>query len=181
MEKLPYSSRLIRFMRDRSGQLALIAAIPAPVLLGLTGGANDLVVDQNQLALMQNSAAVAALAAAKEASLRGWTERTAKEVAKAVVAGNLQGKAFSDTTSFHTDVFVDGPKKSVTVTLDMDQHAFFVLGYFRHDLHIRVKATARAMGETSLCVIGLDPASSSTVKLSGLGKLTAPDCAVYSN
>ena len=181
MEKFLYSNHLIRFMRDRSGQFALIAAILAPVLLGLTGGAIDLVVYQNQQALMQNSADFAAMAAAKEASLKGWTEETAKEVAKAVVVGNLQGKAFSDATSFYTDVQVDEPRKSVTVTLDMDQHAFFVLGYFRHDPQIRVKATARAMGETSLCVIGLDSESPSTVKLSGLGKLTAPDCAVYSN
>ena len=175
------SDHLSRFIENRHGQFAMIAAILAPVLLGLTGGAIDLVVYRNQQSLMQNSADFAALAAAKEASLKGWTEQTAKEVAKSVAAGNLQGKAFSGTTSFNTEVSVDEPKKSVTVTLDMDQHSFFVLGYFRNDPQIRVKSTARAMGETSLCVIGLDPAGSAAIKLTDKGQLTAPGCAVYSN
>jgi Flp pilus assembly protein TadG len=176
-----YIKHVRRFIENRHGQFGLIAAILAPVLLGLTGGAIDLVVYQNQQALMQNSADFAALAATKEASLKGWTEQTAKAVAKTIVAGNLQGKAFSDATYFNTEVSVDEARKSVTVTLDMDQHAFFVLGYFRRDPQIRVKSTARAMGETSLCVIGLDKNSASTVKLNKHGKLTAPECAVYSN
>ena len=181
MFKRQMETNLKRFAANRSGQFALIAAILAPVLLGLTGGVVDLVIYQNQQSLMQNSADNAAMAAAKEASLKGWTEQTAKEVAKSIVAGNLHGKAFSQATLFNTEVRVDEPKKSVTVTLDMDQHAFFVLGYFRHDPQIRVSSTARALGETSLCVIGLDPAGSAAVGLRDEGKLTAPECAVYSN
>ena len=58
-----------------------------------------------------------------------------------------------------------------------------MLGYFRHDPQIRVKATARALGKTSLCVIGLDPAEPlrSCLVERDEGKLTASDCAVYSN
>ena len=164
-----------------AGQFAVIAAVFAPVLLGVAGGTVDLIVYQNQQAMMQNAADFAALAAAKEASLKGWTEQIAKEVAKSVAAGNVKDKSFSDTTSFLTDVDVDEARRSVTVTLDMEQHAFFVLGYFRHNPQIRVSSTARAMGETSLCVIGLDTAAPAAVGLTDSGKLTAPDCAVYSN
>jgi hypothetical protein len=176
-----FLQQIRRLIENRHGQFAVIAAILAPVLLGITGGAVDLVVYENQKAQMQDAADFAALAAAKEASLKGWTAQVAKEVASTIAEGNMQGKGFSDTASFKADVSVDEPKKSVTVTLDMDQHSFFVLGYFRHDPQIRVKSTARALGETSLCVIGLDKAAPSTVKLTGLGKLTAAACAVYSN
>jgi Flp pilus assembly protein TadG len=173
--------RLLQFARNRQGQFALLGALLAPVLLGLTGGVVDLYVYKNQQAMMQNAADYAALAAAKEAALKGWTEQSAMEVANTIISGNVQGKGFSEATMFEAEVIVDEPKKSVTVVLDMDQHSFFVLGYFRNDPQIRVRSTARALGETSLCVIGLDQASSSTVKLSKYGKLSAPDCAVHSN
>jgi Putative Flp pilus-assembly TadE/G-like len=176
-----FVSRLTHFAKNCQGQFALMAALLAPVLLGLTGGVVDLFVYQNQQTMMQNAADYAALAAAREAALKGWSEQSAREVANASIAGNVQGKAYSEATSFKADVSVDEPKKSVTVTLDMDQHSFFVLGYFHNHPQIRVRATARALGETSLCVIGLDKASGLTVKLSKYGKLTAADCAVQSN
>ncbi len=176
-----FRSALLNCLRDRSGNFALMTAVLAPVMLGLTGGLVDLYVYQNQQALMKTAADFAALAAAKEASLKGWSAQTAREVADSIIRANVEGKAFSDGTSFGVDVLVDEAAKSVEVILEMNQHSFFVLGYFRNDPQIRVNSTARAVGETSLCVIGLDPASASTIKLSGEAKLTAPGCAVQSN
>lgn len=156
-------------------------ALLSPVVFGLVGGAVDLVIYQRQQAQMQDAADMAALAAAREASLQGWNEQIATEVAKSLVDGNLKGKTISDSAYITTLVDVDEANRKVHVTVDMDEYSFMVLGYFRHDPQIRVTSTATAANNTSVCIIGLDPTAAGTVSISGTSKLNAKSCAVFSN
>jgi Flp pilus assembly protein TadG len=169
------------FLSDRSGQFALMFAILSPVAFGVAGGVVDLVIHQKQQALLKTTADIASLAAAKEATLKGWSQATAEEVVKAVVNSNIEGKSFSKDAAFATLVTVNEAAKSVKVDLDMDHHSYFVLGYFHKNPQIHVSSTARAAGETSLCVISLEGSASSAMRLGEKGKLTAADCAVHSN
>lgn len=174
-------SRIRDFWRDCAGNLALSFALLSPVLFGLMGGAVDLIVYERQQTQMQDAADAAALAAAREASLKGWNAETAEAVVVSMINGNLEGKTFSRETEFKTLVSVDELKRTVHVTLDMDQYSFFVLSYFRNDPQIRVSSTATSSGETNICMVGLDETAPATVGLSGKAVVNAAECAVYSN
>ena len=184
-------SFFVDMLRSRSGNFAVGFVLIAPVLLGLTGGGIDLLVYQNQVTKMQDAADNAVMAAAKEASLKGWTVTIAQAIAQNYVDENLREVANSNSANastlsktsgaFTTTATVDTASKTVTVSIDMNQYPFFVLGYFRHDPQIHVTSKARVSGEMNICVIGLDTDSSATVALSGLAKVTSPKCAVFSN
>jgi Flp pilus assembly protein TadG len=169
------------FMRNCGGNFSLFFALLSPVLFGLVGGAVDLIVYERQQAQMQDVLDAAALAAAREASLKGWNQATAEAVVQAMISGNLEGKTFSAETKFNTVVIVDEPSRTVNVTLDMDQFSFFVLGYFRHDPQIRVRSSATSSNNTNVCVIGLDDAAAGTIAITDSAKVNAADCAVFSN
>lgn len=62
-----------RFAHSRSGNFAIIAGLLAPVLLGITGGAVDVFIYTHHKSELQDAVDGAAVAAAKEASLGGWT------------------------------------------------------------------------------------------------------------
>jgi len=148
------------------------------MLIGLTGGAIDMgafIVHKDEL---QAAADASALAAAKEAGLSGWSETSAQAVVESYLDANIR-----DTVSgvFAAQVEVDAQTKQVTVTLDQDHRAYFVIGYFHASPQIRVKSTAQASNNSNICVIGLHVSHAATVSLDTNATLSAPDCAVYSN
>jgi Flp pilus assembly protein TadG len=174
-------NRFKMFLRNCNGNFSLFFALLSPVLFGLIGGAVDLIVYERQQAQMQDAVDAAALAAAREASLKGWNQTTAESVAQAMISGNLEGKTFSEQTKFTTMVNVDEDSRTVNVTLDMDQFSFFVLSYFRHDPQIRVRSSATSSNNTNVCVVGLDAAAAGTIAITDSAKVNAADCAVFSN
>lgn len=169
------------FLRCRRGNFALIFALAAPVLLGLTGGAVDLMVYNQQKSAMQNAADAAVLAATREASLKSWLPTEADSVAKAYIESELADAGMSSTAKFTVVTAVDNAARTVNISLDMDQHRYFLLGYFRKSPQIRVTAAARLTSETPTCVIGLDPSKTRTVQVINEGEVHAEGCAVYSN
>ncbi len=178
---------IVSLLRCRSGNFALSFAILIPVLLGLSGGAMDFMIYTNQIKRMQNAADAAVLAAAKESSLKGWSATQAQSIAQAYVDENLrdigsrgssQGKTSGAFTAIAT---VDPLAKTVNVEIQMNEYPYFFLGYFRHDPQIAVASKASMSGEMNICVIGLDKSSGDTVALTGAAKVTAPNCAVFSN
>jgi Flp pilus assembly protein TadG len=186
------TAKIKAFAKNKAGNFAAGFAILAPLLLGVAGGAVDMAAYERNVQRMQNAADAAALAAAREGSLKGWDEDIASSVASTFAAANLgqpvakaeEGKmmaASSPSGQLQVSTEVDEDKKSVNVTLEMDYYPYFFLGYFRDSPQIRVSARANVAGEMNICVIGLDPASASTVRLSGLAKVTAPKCAIFSN
>lgn len=168
------------FAECASGQFALAAAVILPILAGITGGAMDLYIHQFQVASLQNSADSAALAAVREASLKGWNIRTAKAVADNFLTSTLAGIGMNRAT-YTSNVAVDAGKRRVTVIVEQDDYGYFFLGYFKGSPQIKVSATAQASGSTNVCVIGLEKTDPGTVSLQQGSLLTASNCAVYSN
>jgi Flp pilus assembly protein TadG len=170
-----------KFARCRLGNFASIFAVAAPVLLGLTGGAVDFMVYSQQQSEMQNAADAAVLAATREASLKSWSQTEAESVARSYVESELADAGLSSTALFNVTTEVDNVAHKVSITVDMDQHRYFLLGYFRKSPQIRVKAAAQLSSETPLCMIALNPAASKTLKITGSASLLADGCAAYSN
>lgn len=181
------------FAFNRSGNFAAAFAILVPLLLGVAGGAIDMVAYQRNLRAMQEAADAAALAAAREGSLKGWDQNIASEIASLMAlenlgqsapdmtAGRAMAMAASSAGQYRVDTSVDPVNKTVKVTVDMDYYPYFFLGYFRNSPQISVSSQANVAGEMNICVIGLDPAESSTLQLADSAKVSAPDCAVFSN
>jgi hypothetical protein len=140
----------------------------------------DFYVYNDQQKQLQNVADSAALAAAREAALEGWSQETAEAVVESFVEANLRSIG-SGTVRYIADVDVDSTQRRVSVTIDQDHYGYFVAGYFRHSPQIRVTAVAQTSGSTNICVIGLDDTVSTTVELREQSELSAPKCAVYSN
>lgn len=166
------------FCRSRGGNLAIGFAVAAPMLIGLTGGAIDLgsfIVHKNEL---QGAADAAALAAAKEGGLSGWSQTSAQSVVESYLDANLRRAVSGDFTAH---VKVDVALKQVTVDLDQDHRAYFMIGYLQGSPQIKVRSIARASNNANICVIGLHSSDVSTVYMETNAMLSAPDCAVYSN
>lgn len=161
-----------------NGNMAISFAFLAPMLIGLTGGAIDMgsfIVHRDEL---QVAADAAALAAAKEGGLSGWSQTSAAAVVEAYLDANVRQTVSADFTA---QVDVDVPAKQVTVTLEQDHRAYFVIGYFHGSPQITVTSTAQASNNSNICVIGLHSSDVETVSLDTNAVLSAPDCAVYSN
>ena len=151
-----------------------------PILAGITGGAMDLYIHNFQVTSLQNAADSAVLAAAREASLKGWNVRTAKAVADNFLSETLAQVGMKQAT-YSNDVKVDTAKRRVLVTVTQDHYGYFFLGYFKGSPQISVTSVAQASGSTNVCVIGLEKTDPSTVSLIDAAKISATDCAVYSN
>jgi Flp pilus assembly protein TadG len=171
-------ARLKQLLRCQKGHMALMTAILAPLLIGLAASAMDVTAFVARKGDLEGLADAAALAAAKEASLNGWSERSAV----AVVNGFLQAHAKSGTAgTLAATVKVDPLLKQVEVTLDEDQHPYFVMSYFQNNPQIRVVSAAQTSNSSNICVIGLESADTATVSLETNAVISAPKCAVYSN
>ena len=175
------ASLVRRFAHSRSGNFAAIFAIIAPVLLGLTGGAIDLFVYNQQQSDMQNAADAAVLAATREASLKSWSQVEVDSVARSYVESEMAGNGVASSAQFDVKTVVDNVAKKVSITVDMDQYNYFLLGYFRKNPQIRVTASAKLSSETPVCMIALDPAKPRAVNIVDQADLLADNCAAFSN
>src|SRR5689334_10001775 len=93
------TKRIPELLGNRSGNIALIAAVLSPVLLGVTGGAIDVASFLSHKQQLQNAADAAALAAAKEAGLSGWSTTSAKAVVESYLDANVRSSADGQFTS----------------------------------------------------------------------------------
>lgn len=183
---LRYWRGIVRLANCRSGNFAVMFALMAPLLLGLAGGAIDFIQYQKMQAKMQGLADAAVLAATREGALKGWDEEIARSVAKQFVEDEVGLRLTASASTnpggqFFADASMDKDAKRVTVTVSMDHHPFFYIGYFTGSPQIVVRSSSTVSADMNLCVIGLDEKSDATVSLSGMAKVTAPDCAIVSN
>jgi Flp pilus assembly protein TadG len=177
----PLIRSIDRLRRCRAGNFASIFALVAPVLLGLTGGAVDLMVFNNQQSAMQNAADAAVLATTREASLKNWSQTEAQSIAQSYVESELANAGIDGSAAFAVKTVIDSATRKVSITLDMDQYHYFLLGYFKKSPQIRVSATAQLSSETPVCMIALDPANAKSLKVVNEAQIQATGCAIHSN
>ncbi len=168
------------FSQATGGNFAVIAAIVAPVLFGVVGLAVDFSIFFSQKTQMQEAADAAALTAVRESALQGWSESTAQAAADAFISTTLASSGISSAV-YESEVTVDEKAKRVTVAIRQDGHGYLLLGLYKSNPQISVSATAAMAGSSNLCLIALDPSSSSALRLTGKAQLAASGCGTFVN
>ncbi|MBZ9799554.1 pilus assembly protein TadG-related protein [Mesorhizobium sp. ES1-4] len=163
--------------RNSSGNFALGVAVLAPLLLGTAGGGLDFLIYEHHKSELQDAADATALAAVREASMKGWSASSAQEIAGAVIRSNLSNRFSSATFEYTTSVNEEA--RQVTVTLSQDHYRYFLMGYFTGSPQITVSATARRTGQETICIIAQAPNGPEVLKIEGDADVSAPGCSAY--
>lgn len=158
--------------------MAMMTGLLAPMLIGLAGAAIDVNSFIAHKTDLQGIADAAALGAAKEAALNGWSTSAAISIVNGYLEAHKRSGAEGTVAA---KVEVNVAKKQVTVTLEQDHHPYFVVGYFVGSPQIKVSSAAQTNNSSNICVIGLDRADQGTVSLDTNAVISAPKCSVYSN
>lgn len=173
--------RLQEFNRDRSGAVAVLLALTAPVLVAFVGLALDYGFATSQRSTMQAAADAAALAGAKELSLSDAKRENVEAVVKAVVATYVQENGTSLQADPSVDTQISNEPLRVTVKLRTTYTPLIGGHLGMSDTDISVQAVARVAGQPNICVLALEPRELGAVALSNNATLTGKNCAVFSN
>lgn len=168
-----------RFAMSQEGNFAVILAVCAPLLLIAAATGIDVFAQRNQSSALQNVADGAALAAVREAGLRGWSERTAASVAESYVKANIHG-GLSKTSGHKVETKIDKLKRSVAVTITQ-RFASLFMSRVVSSSQISVQAVATSVGQANICIIVKSSNEPEAFRLRGSGTIRALDCAAYSN
>jgi len=166
-----------RFIDDR-GNVALIFALSAPVLLGFAAGAVDFQNLRLQREALQDAADALAMRGAREFLLQNASEQQVEALVRATAAAH-----YYDTIGGFT-LTVDAESEDKSVRADLSQAPR--TGILLHNLQsfqrpIAVSATAVARGTSNVCVVALEGSSAGAVKTEASAKLIATKCSILSN
>jgi len=162
-----------RFATHLAGNMSILMAGAIGVTMFITVNVIDYISMTIQKESMQGLADRAALAAAQELIVAQASDARVTAVASAIVRGSYEGE--------HTTAasIIDG-NTAVRVNLDAAPKTFF-FGPMAGVDRIRAEATAEVLGGGNVCMLGLDPDAIATLKMSNRARLSAPECAIYSN
>ena len=172
--------RKFSFLADRRGNIALLTAILAPMVLMAAGAGIDFSRWSLQRANLKEVADLLATRGAREFLLANATETNIKAVIDAAVANNVGGSY--DLGSFSHVVDVDTNDASVTVRLVQPPKPGLILTkFFPYSADIEMSSTAVARGGSNVCVVALDEYNDGAIVAFDNSDLSAPECAVYAN
>ncbi|MEO0543557.1 MAG: pilus assembly protein TadG-related protein [Pseudomonadota bacterium] len=161
--------------------MAIQAAVFSPVLLGASAAALDFMNYATHRSQLQEAADAAALAAVREAAIKGWNPKTAQAIASAVVNTNLANSVGDKRTRYKTLAKPDESNRLVKVVVTQDHYPYFSARVFPTP-QITVEAVASsAASKDNICVIALESKKDRAIALKTKSSLTAARCAVYSN
>jgi Flp pilus assembly protein TadG len=163
--------------RDQSGGVAL----PFALALGGLALGSSVAVDYSNISTqrtrLQGIADASALAAVREFRLgnasSGIIIQAAQNHASSALAGSKESVLVTPS--------VDTMNKSVTVRVSTSVSSLFPGITGRSATEIATTATAKMVGGSPVCVVGLEQNANFTIEMDKNAKLNAPECAVYSN
>lgn len=162
------------FGSDSKGNMTVMMLGIMAVVAFVVGGIVDYMSLRNQQHSLQGVADRAAIAAAQELIVfKGNNERVAS-VAAAFVKANYGGNHVSGA-----EVIENG--QAVRVTVTAEPQTYFPGPIAKGVTSVQVDATAEVQGGGYVCMIGLDPKAPSTLNMSNKARVTAENCAIYSN
>lgn len=170
---------MISRLRNRiDGNVALIFALLAPMLLAAAGLAIDFQARLSQKQSLQDAADTLAIRGARELLL----ENSNSSAVEALIDATARRQFFEAIGAFDISAAVDNRAKKAIVTLAQpSKESFFFARFIPREDPIIVTANAQARGVSNVCVIALDAAADSTILLATASKLNAPKCAILSN
>jgi Flp pilus assembly protein TadG len=164
---------------DKSGTIAVVFSVAAPVLMGAIGLAVDGSRVLSERSRLQTVADLSALASAKELRLANATAASIDVVTTNFVNTNLIIGGVLPPVTVRTQV----PPSKATITVEVTKHVdTYILKHVAGAAtSVRATATARIIGGNPVCMVALDERSKNTLVLTQGAKLTAPKCEIYSN
>lgn len=155
--------------------MALFALGLMLVAAFIVGGVVDYISLSNQRQQLQGVADRAALAAAQELIVFKGSDKRVSSVANAFVDINYTAKKHI------TKAKIVDKGKAVKVTVRAEPQTYFPGPIARGVSEIKVDATAEIHGGGYVCMIGLSTSEPSTLEMSDKARVTAQNCAIYSN
>jgi Flp pilus assembly protein TadG len=145
------------------------------VAVFVIGGIVDYMSLSNQKQELQGVADRAAVASAQELIVAKGSDARVNSVATSFVDANYTANAHQTTA----EIIEKG--KAVHVTIIAAPQTYFPGPIARGVKQLQVEATAEISGGGYVCMIGLDPNAPSTLNMSDKARVTAENCAIYSN
>ena len=175
-----YRCRLMALQGDEHGSVAMLFGLTSAILLAGAGIAIDYSRWQLQRTEMQVVADAAALAGAVklQSVSKGETSDELASVAESTARLYLTANR---NTNADPNVIVDTQKGTVTVRFAEPANRTLSALLVSEDININVESEAVVGEAFDACVIALDPDTKIGIDLNLSGKLTAHDCAVWSN
>ncbi|MEH6409345.1 MAG: TadE/TadG family type IV pilus assembly protein [Hyphomonas sp.] len=164
-----------RYKRHTSGNIVTPLALMGCVLVAVGGGAIDFMNVINQKSYLKTLSDNAALSAVREMTITANDPERIAAVATAYVAQSEHGQEIDVTPVVDTKAY------TITVTLTTKAKTYF-LGPMSETETVSASSTAKLSGTGgNVCMIGLSPSAVSTLRMRERAKITAADCAIYSN
>lgn len=167
------------FARNACGNVAVIFGLAAGALALAAVGAMDYASSVATRSNLQAAADAAATASARELYLVNADDRHVRSVAETIATAKLVSD--SSLASYTIDAVVNSDRNAVTTTINSRKTVAFAGLLGSSETPISVDATAQIVGTGRICAIGLESSQSNTVYLEKSARLTAKNCAVFSN
>lgn len=165
---------LRRLTTSKSGNMTILMGGVMFAAACLIAGVVDYMSVSNQKQALQGVADRAALAAAQELVVSAGSDTRVSAIAASFVDANY--KAPHATAA---EILEGG--QAVTVSISAEPKTFFPGPIANGVSSIDVEATADVAGGGYVCMIGLDVNSVATLNMMNRARLTATNCAIYSN
>jgi Flp pilus assembly protein TadG len=168
------------------GGIAISFAMSLPALLGIAGLASDYAMMVKLRGDLQAAADAAAIAGAREIPLAMSKAEQVASAVKSFAAYQLTQDSEATASELAArnialSVEVIDDFSAVKVNIKETWTPFFAHFIAAGITPIEASATAKYVGSTNICVLGLSPSVVAGVQLWDSAQLTANDCAVYSN
>lgn len=174
------TGRIIAVMRrigDEAGSLAVSFGLGLPVVLVLAGIVTDYAMMVRYRAQLQAVADAAAIAGAREFALVNDNPAQIETIVESFATQNAK----DDSANFEVSTTIDQAQSTLSVTVTKRWRPVFAHLLDTGVTPVSAHASARLVGGSRICALGLHPSASGTIALSGEARLTANKCVVLSN
>lgn len=167
------------FAGNERGNVALLFAIVAPLLLAFVGAGVDYGRYYQTRAALQNIADKSALIGARQYAITQPGASLPSVIAKQEADNGIGDEPIvAGAIASATD---DSTNASVTVSLTHSFKPTLFVSMFKSPIDLAVDATAQSLGSANICVIALETGSDRALLLQKDARLTGANCAIYSN
>ncbi len=172
--------RLLRFLSDDRGNIAVIGALAVPALTMLIAGAVDLQRVVSDRSRLQDIADAAALAGAGDLAL-AISDDVAISRVEASIDAHLDGWDARPAITPDIRIVEQGQQRIMQVRMDAVAPSFFVNLLPPGGWKFNAVSRAVSVGMTPLCVLATSGEKDKIINLKDSSRLRAPACMVHSN
>lgn len=164
---------------DRDGNVALIFALVAPLLLAFVGAGVDYAHYALARAELQEVTDAAAIAGARQYLITKDGAKLPEAIAEQAAKSKLLASEYGEAAI--VNAVADANANSVMVEISYSMTPSFLVSVFKNPIDISVSASAHASGSANICIITLNTLSRETILLTGDAKISGNKCAVFDN